>query len=118
MQEPQFLRSSLLCHSDDPGQGHRLHENYLVEESGLLAALAASEITREPLAESEGHGDPDATQEDLRPLAAWLAGLVTGTGTTDLSAEVIDGLVEVQRFGTDSEAPLAALGPLVESGEG
>jgi hypothetical protein len=36
MQEPQFLRSSLFdVTSDDPGQGHRLHANYLgMKDSG------------------------------------------------------------------------------------
>jgi hypothetical protein len=87
-----------------------------IEEPGLLAALAASEITREPLAERAGHGDPDTTPEDLRPVAAWLAGLVTATDPTDLAADLIDGLVDVERFGTDFEVPLAALGLLVGSG--
>jgi hypothetical protein len=98
--------------------GETAFEMQGVEEPGLLAALAASEITREPLAETEGHGEPDTTQEDLRPLAAWLAGLVGAAGAADLTADLIDGLVDVERFGTDSDGPLSALGHLVGSGSG
>jgi hypothetical protein len=96
--------------------GETAFEMQGIEEPGLLAALAASEITSEPFAASERHGESDTTQEDLRPLAAWLAGLVTGTDTTDLTADLIDGLAEVERFGTDFDAPLSSLGLLIESG--
>jgi hypothetical protein len=83
-----------------------------VEEPGLLAALATAAITAEPLPEFEGRDTPRGERVGLRPLAAWLAGLVTVAAGTGLAGDLIEDLAEAERFGTDAGDPLGSLGSL------
>jgi hypothetical protein len=85
-----------------------------VEEPGLLAAVAAAGVTAEPLPEFEGLDTPGGERVDLRPLAAWLAGLVTAAAATGLAGDLIEDLAEVERFGTDAGDPVGSLGSLFQ----
>jgi hypothetical protein len=89
--------------------GETIFEMHDFEEPGLLAALAASGITSERLADDHGGEAAHTTPEDLRLIASWLAGLVTDAGNGHMPSEHIKALTAIARLGADTQSDLSPI---------